>query len=265
MARNGDGLFRRDAIWVFKYRDQSGVYREKSTGKHKQHEARAYKHEFLEKLRLNQLPTEEAKWTLDQALAKWMEFRSATRPKASVAAEQTACRHLKEVIGADRRLCSLTVWDLRRFQMKRLETVGSKTVNNELLVLTAVLKGARLWAPLQESYDPLVVPKRGPGKALTPEQTAQLIATARSNEAWFVALCATVLAYATGCRSGEIKTLRLGDVVLDGDQPHLRLMAEDTKGRRDREPALNDLGKWAVGQLTQRATILGAIEPTVQV
>jgi integrase len=131
-----------------------------------------------------------------------------------------------------------------------------------MLVLTAVLKSAHLWAPLQESFDPLTVPKRGPGKALTPEQTAHLIETARSNEAWFVALCATVLAYATGCRSGEIRTLKLGDVVVDGSHPHLQLRAEDTKGRRDREPALNDLGKWAVEQLLQRAKLLGSVEPT---
>ena len=261
MARNGDGLFRRDGIWYFKYKGQNGVYREKSTGKRKQAEAREYKHDFLEKLRQNQLPTDEAKWTLDQALTKWMEFRSATRPRESVAAEQTSCRHLKDVIGADRRLNSLTVWDIRRFQMKRLETVGPKTVNNEMLVLTAVLKSARLWAPLRESYDPLPVCKRGPGKSLTPEQTARLLETAKTNDRWFVALCATVLAYATGCRSGEIKTLRLRSLVLDVEHPFIRLAAENTKSRRYREPALNDLGLWAVGELHRRATLLGAVAP----
>ena len=126
MARNGDGLFRRDGIWYFKYKDPGGFYREKSTGKKKQPEAREYKHDFLEKLRQNQLPTDEAKWSLGQALATWMEFRVATRPKASVAAEQTTCRHLNEVIGADRRLSNITAWDIRRYQMKRLETVGRK-------------------------------------------------------------------------------------------------------------------------------------------
>ena len=118
MARNGDGLFRRDGIWYFKYKDPGGFYREKSTGKKKQPEAREYKHGFLEKLRQNQLPTDEAKWSLGQALARWMEFRAATRPKASVAAEQTTCRHLNEVIGANRRLSNITAWDIRRYQMK---------------------------------------------------------------------------------------------------------------------------------------------------
>jgi hypothetical protein len=84
MARNGDGLFRRDRIWCFRYKDRNGVYREKSTGKRKQSEAREYKHDFLEKLLQNQLPTDEAKWTLDQALEKWMEFRSALQDGVAV-------------------------------------------------------------------------------------------------------------------------------------------------------------------------------------
>ena len=258
MARDGDGLFRRSGIWYFKYKDQSGVYREKSTGKRKQPAAREYKHEFLEKLRQNQLPTEEAKWTLGQALNEWMEFRIATRPKTSVAAEQTACRHLAGIIGAQRRLTSITAWDIRRFQGKRAESVGPKTINNELLALTAVLKSARLWADLRETYEPLPVPKQGPGQALTPEQIATLFAIARTNDRWFVALCATVLGYATGCRSGEIKTLQFRDLVIDTDHPHLRLSAKNTKSRRNREPALNDLGIWAVRQLLTRARALGA-------
>lgn len=197
-----------------------------------------------------------------QSLTKWMEFRSVTRPKASVAAEQTACRHLKEIIGEERRLSGLAIWDIRQFQMKRVATVSPKTVNNEMLVLIAVLKSARLWPALRDIYEPLPVMKRGPGQALTPEQTAKLIETAKTNDRWFVALCATVLAYATGCRSGEIKKLQLADVIIDRERPYLRLRAEDTKGRRDREPALNDLGLWAVAALLNRAKLLGAVEPT---
>jgi len=135
-------LFRRDGIWGFRFKNQSGVYQEESTGKRKQPEAREFKQEFLENLRKNQLPTDAAKWTVSQSLAEWMKFRAATRPKASVAAEHTTCRHLNETIGADRRLSSITAWDIRRYEMKRLETVGPKTINNEVLVLTAVLKNA---------------------------------------------------------------------------------------------------------------------------
>jgi len=81
------------------------------------------------------------------------------------------------------------------------------------------------------------------------------------NEGWFVALCATVLAYATGCRSGEIKTLQLRDLMLDGERPYIHLRPETTKSRRDREPALNELGLWAVNHLLKRAQLLGAHRP----
>ena len=55
--------------------------------------------------------------------------------------------------------------------------------------------------------------------------------------------------------------LRLGDLVLNVEHPFIRLAAENTKSRRDREPALNDLGLWAVGELVRRATLLGSVAP----
>jgi len=190
-----------------------------------------------------------------------MKFRAATRPKASVAAEQTSCRHLMEVIGAERRLSSITAWDLRHYQMKRLEAAAPKTINNELLVLTAVLKSARLWAPLKETYEPLPISKHVQVRRSHRGKTSKLIETARKNDKWFVALCATVLAYATGCRSGEIKTLRVGSLFLEGGHPFIRLKAKETKSRTEREPALNELGLWAVRHLLERARLLGASEP----
>ncbi len=96
MPRDGDGLFRRDEVWYFEYKNHCGVYQEKSTGKRKQPEARECKQAFLETLRKNELPTDEAKWTLSQSLEEWMTFRAATRLKASVAAERAACRHSRK-------------------------------------------------------------------------------------------------------------------------------------------------------------------------
>jgi integrase len=69
------------------------------------------------------------------------------------------------------------------------------------------------------------------------------------------------LAYATGCRSGELRTLQLRDLQLDGERPYIRLRAEITKARRHREPALNELGLWSVNQLMARARLLGACQP----
>jgi integrase len=145
--------------------------------------------------------------------------------------------------------------------VRRSNKVGPKTVNNEVLVLIAVLRSARLWRPLEETYRPLKVPKRGPGRALTPEQIQRLIQAARQNDRWHVALCATILAYSTGCRMGEIKQLQLRDLNLETERPFLRLRAETTKKRYEREAALNELGLWAVNQLLVRAKILAVTKP----
>ena len=44
-------------------------------------------------------------------------------------------------------------------------------------------------------------------------------------------------------------------------QPYIRLRAENTKSRSSRDPALNDLGLWAVNHLVERARLLGSSEP----
>ena len=57
--------------------------------------------------------------------------------------------------------------------------------------------------------------------------------------------------------SGEIKKLKIGSLFLGTDRPFIRLPAEDTKSRTEREPALNDFELWAVNHLLDRARLLG--------
>jgi integrase len=77
-----------------------------------------------------------------------------------------------------------------------------------------------------------------------------------------VALSVTVLAYSAGCRSWEIKSLKLKDVMLGSDPPVLRIQRQNTKtdaGARD--VALNELALWALKRLLKRAELLGATDP----
>jgi integrase len=152
--------------------------------------------------------------------------------------------------------------DIRRYQARRRETVGPKTVNNELLVLIGVLKQAKLWKRLEEEYKPLPIPKQGPGKALIPDEGQHLIATARKRPAWDVALCATLLAYSSGCRSWEIKSLKFKDLMMGSDPAVLRIRRQNTKSDAGaRDVALNELALWALKRLLKRAELLGATEP----
>ena len=250
MPRDGDGLHLVGAIWHFRYRSPDGRWKEKSTGKHKITEAKAERTRFLRAFADGLLPTDQARWTLGQALEEWAECRKSTKQPTTLPPERTSIRHLKAILGGKRRLESITALDIRRYQAGRRETVGPKTVNNELLVLIGVLKQAKLWKRLEEDYKPLPIPKQGPGKALVPDEGKHLIATARTRPAWDVALSVTVLAYSAGCRSWEIKSLKLKDVMLGSDPPVLRIRRQNTKtdaGARD--VALNELALWALKRL----------------
>jgi integrase len=262
MPRDGDGLHLVGAIWHFRYRSPDGRWKEKSTGKHKITEAKGERTRFLRAFADGLLPTDQARWTLAQALDEWAECRKSTKQPTTLPPERTSIRHLKAILGGKRRLESITALDIRRYQAGRRETVGPKTVNNELLVLIGVLKQAKLWKRLEEDYKPLSIPKQGPGKALIPDEGQHLIATARTRPAWDVALSVTVLAYSAGCRSWEIKSLKLKDVMLGSDPPVLRIRRQNTKtdaGARD--VALNELALWALKRLLKRAALLGAIDP----
>jgi hypothetical protein len=77
MPRDKDGLHLVGAIWHFRYRAPDGRWKEKSTGKHKITEAKTERTRFLTAFGL--LPTDQARWTLAQALDEWSECRKSRR------------------------------------------------------------------------------------------------------------------------------------------------------------------------------------------
>src|ERR1039457_2301945 len=79
MRRDGDGLHLVGAIWHFRYRSPDGKGKEKSTGKHKITEAKAERTRFLRAFADGLLPTDQARWTLAQALDEWAECRKSTK------------------------------------------------------------------------------------------------------------------------------------------------------------------------------------------
>jgi hypothetical protein len=172
MARDGDGLHLVGAIWHFRYRSPDGRWKETSTGKRKITEAKAERTKFLRAFADGLLPNDQARWTLEQALDEWFVCRQSTKQPTTLPPERTSIRRLKAILGAKRRLESITALDIRRYQAERRKTVGPKTVNNELLVLIGVLKQAKLWKRLEEDYQPLPIPKAGAGQSTRPRRGA---------------------------------------------------------------------------------------------
>ena len=262
MPRNGDGLFQHGANWHFRYLDSQGKLRERSTGKDKLRDAKGVRDEFLEQLRKGQLPTDLAKWPLERALAEFLENRRHVVSPTTLPPERTAVRHLCELIGGAKRLEQITPLDLARYQATRRRSVGPKTVNNELLVLIAVLKQAKLWHSLEEAYRPAARTQEWAWRGSHRCGRRALDAISSTRSSWTVALCASLLAQQAGCRAGEIKKLRIGDIHIDGDRPFLRIRRETTKSDAGaREAALNEVAIWAVRRLLARARLLGATSP----
>lgn len=139
------------------------------------------------------------------------------------------------------------------------EHPGASRINHELSTLQQILKRAGLWGPLAAWYQPLPLPKAGPGRALAPEQEERLFRLAASRSRWKVAYYCALITANTTAGPGEIRRLRLRDVDLPGRMIYIR---EGAKNRyRERPLPLNGDAFQAVRLLLERARSKGATEP----
>jgi integrase len=158
------------------------------------------------------------------------------------------------------RLCDITNEMVRAFQLKRVAKVSPRTVNLETKVLRMVLRMARMWARIADDFKSLPEAKRGPGRALLPEQEQNLFKMACSKPGWTVAYFAALLAANTTARGGEVKGLRLRDVDLLNKTLTIRRANTKTDAGARVVP-LNIDAMLACTRLLDRARKLGCVEP----
>jgi integrase len=259
--RRQDGLYRRSGVLNFRYKGKDGVWREKSTGTTNREEAKKFKHQWEEDNRNDQLPTDKQDWTAEQACTLWVENHKLATARAK-SNERSLLRQLIRVLGS-KKLKEITLDDLKAYRVRRGEAEGKKnrTINLELRIVISVLKEENLWKrSLKENYKPLSESESDVGQALTDEQLLKLERTARTNDRWFVAYHAEMLAANSGMRGGEIRKTVIGAVDLENRRIHIRRKATKTnKGARIVE--LNALAMVAVAKLYERAQRLGAVSP----
>jgi integrase len=122
------------------------------------------------------------------------------------------------------------------------------------------MRYAKCWTgEFTEGYQPLRQKRRRVGRVATKDQLMKIIATAKNNEYWQLAMYCAAVAVGTGCRSWEIKNLRLEDIRLTAGTILIR--EEVAKNRQEREPRLMALAEWGLQELQYRARQLGASEP----
>ena len=177
--------------------------------------------------------------------------------------ERTITRNLLRVLRPDTKLEKLGAPDcIRYYESTRLkEAINPKTVNNEVQVLAAILRDANLWHRIA-NHKPLKVPKRDVGAVLTREEANSLMRYARTAGEFAVAAFVSVLAYATGMRTREIKHLQLRSIHIEQPNPHVYVRRQTTKSDRGaRYVAVDKLALWALRKLIHRAAKLGAFMP----
>jgi len=122
------------------------------------------------------------------------------------------------------------------------------------------MRTARLWSRIVDDYKPLKENKRGPGRALTPEQEKKLFECAQKSPYLSAAYYAAIVAANTTMRGCELKGLQLRDVDLTNRTVTVR--RERTKTEAGcRVIPLNETSVWTFKRLMERARLLNSTDP----
>jgi len=264
MPRRPYGMFRRGSRWYFKYKDETGKWREHATHTSSLSEAITIRDQFLLDLQEGHLPNDRRRWTLKETVDDWLTNRKFRVAKGTFSSEQSITRTLLRLLGENKTLQAISEFQvIRRYESVRLESGTSpKTVNNEIMVLKGLLQGAGLWHRVAQHYKPLRVPKSDVGAALRPEETRRFVQTVADSEPNAAAAPGALVSLRTGMRSGEIRQLQLASIHLDATNPFLYVRRETTKTDRGaRYVALDRIACWAFRKLLARAKKLGATRP----
>jgi integrase len=264
MPRRSDGLYQRSGYHYFKWKDINGRWHEHATRTRSYAEARLIRTRFLADQALRVVPTERARWTLQQAVDQRLIDRKHRIAGGSFASEASIMRTLLRWLGSGTRLEKLADMSvIRKYETDRLqEGVSTKSVNNEVLVLTGILRDAKLWRLVEPDYKRLPVKESDIPDALTRDEAHRLLQVAKAAGDDSVAPLVAVVAYATGMRSKEIKQLQLGSIILDSARPQVQVKRATTKTNKGaRFVALDSMACWAFGKLLNRAHRLGACHP----
>lgn len=139
----------------------------------------------------------------------------------------------------------------------RLATCGAAAINHECGLIRQIRK--RMDMPLKD-YQPLPLPKEGPGRVLSDDERQRLLRVAQSNPNWEAAYLFAVIAVNTTAGPKEVATLRLTDV--DLERRTIRIQPHGAKNVfRVRTIPLNDECLRAVTRAVARAKELGSSQP----
>lgn len=139
---------------------------------------------------------------------------------------------------------------------------GSNRILKEIDLLVRILKGARLWGEEQKTdFTRVSREELEVDRAMDPEQQDHFLKTAASRDDWHFVLWYACVGLQTAAATNELRSLRLGDIVLG--QPGFEMIHIRPEGAKNkyriRTIPLEGQAIWAMGKLIERANSLGSV------
>ena len=230
-------LYRRGAVWWFKFRVGGRVYRETSRTQSKtlaatvERKRRREVEEGINGLRRRRVPV-----LFKVASSEWLESKKPRLAPKSYLIEKTNLSHLLPAIG--RMLTTdIQAEDIARYQQHRLDEGASpKTINLEVGTVRALLRKHRLWADIQPDVAMLPV-RDNVGRAVSPDEEARLVRSCGDSRSRSL-LPAVTLALNTGMRYSELRLLRWWQIALGARR--VEVGVSKTEAGTGRSIPLND-------------------------
>lgn len=260
----------------FSWRDFRRTQHQECTGTSDPAQALIFKLQFLERQKEHpqteievEAKTEDlSKLPLRELSKKYFDWKQANGSAGTIARERRLFKKVLKFFGPNQQAKAIHLQLIRKYQTTRRtevsptmrQQVTARTVNYEMQLLRGCLKYAGCWTDsLEANYEPLRQTKSKIGKAASTEQLKKIILTAKTQDAWAVAICCAATAMGTGCRGGEIRKLQLRDIHLE--EGFIVIRKENSKNGQEREPRLTALAEWGLRNLLLRANAIGAAEP----
>jgi integrase len=195
--------------------------------------------------------------SFSQAADRFLSQRVVEVSANTLSTESDQMKAIKSFFGS-KPVNRISADDVRSYQAHRHEQGRSnRTINHETGLLQRLLKRARIWHQIADEVKRLPVSKEF-GCVLTEEEKATLLKVAASRPEWQVIRCATILAFNTTMRSGELKRLRWRDV--DFTHRSITIRRSKTEAGRRSIP-LNASATEVILGLHHRASLIGKVDP----
>jgi integrase len=204
-------------------------------------------------------PDDLSAMTFRQACYAFLESRKPFLHWRTYKDYRYCVKWLAEFFGT-KRLPEITAEHIRKYQRHRLERCGPHMINHETSILGQLLRRIGTWEKVGLGFQPLSLPKKGPGRCISDDEERRLLRAGASNPRWEACYMFALLSLHTTMGPGEAMSLRRGDI--DLEKNILRIGPEGAKNSgRIRTIPLNEIAIRVCREALSVAEKKGSILP----